>query len=192
MIQKLSGGQTSVGRGLHPPDRKPLTLFGSVVPADKAALSEKRREPRYPCNDAVAVRVMSIGPRHFPATVLDVSRSGLRLELATPIAKGSEIEVAARTQLVVFGEVRYCRRAGEVFHVGVLIRDVVQSHPRAVAHLHDDEEALYLAGKGLAMADVIRVKDHLTRCEQCRTRLREADAVLHPVRKHNFLGKSAF
>jgi hypothetical protein len=131
---------------------------------------------------------MSLGPRNFPATVLDVSRSGLRLEMSTPIAKGSEIEVTARSQIAVFGEVRYCRRAGDSFHVGVLIRDVVQSHARAVAHLDDDDVTLYLAGKGLTMAEVIRVKDHLANCQQCRTRLREADAMLHPIRKRKFLG----
>lgn len=152
--------------------------------------SEKRREPRYPCHDAVALRVMSLGPRHFPATVLDVSRSGLCLEISTPIAKGSEVEVTALSQIAVFGEVRYCRRAGDAFHVGVLIRDVVQSHRRTVEHLHDDEAMLYLAGKGLSMADLIRVRDHLTTCNQCRTRLREADAILHPIRKRNLLGTS--
>ena len=31
---------------------------------------------------------------------------------AFPSAKGSEIEVTARTQVVIFGMVRYCRRPG--------------------------------------------------------------------------------
>jgi hypothetical protein len=159
-----------------PPARRPL------VPMMALPL-EKRREPRYSCKDAVAVRILSIGPRHFPATVVDVSRSGLRLELAIPIAKGSEIEVTARSQLVVFGEVRYCRRAGDSFQAGVLIRDVIQSRPQAVKHLHDDELSLYLVGKGLTMPEVLRVGAHLETCEECRTRLSDAHSVLHPTRK---------
>jgi len=144
---------------------------------------EKRRERRYPCNDAVAVRVLSIGPQHFSATVLDVSRSGLRLELAFPIVKGSEVQVTARSQVVIFGMVRYCRPAGECFHAGVLIRDIVRPRDLDATHVHDDELSLYLVGKGLTMPEVIRVKDHLAICAECRTRLSDAYAVLHPTRK---------
>lgn len=171
MVHKLSEGPRLAGRGFHAPPAGSIVFSGDVT-LGAAPVAEKRREPRYPCNDAVAVRVMSLGPRHFPATVLDVSRSGLRLEIATPIAKGSEIEVAARSQIVVFGEVRYCRRAGDSFHVGVLIRDVVQSRARAVEHLHDYEIALYLAGNGLKMAEVIRVREHLANCGKCGARAR--------------------
>jgi hypothetical protein len=162
--------------------RRPLSASTSFVPM-LAPPSEKRREPRYPCKDAVAVRILSVAPRHFPATVLDVSRSGLRLEVAIPIAKGSEIEVTARSQIVIFGEVRYCRRAGDSFYAGVLIRDVIQPRLQAVKHLHDDDLSLYLVGKGLTMPEVIRVGGHLATCEECRTRLSDAYAVLHPTRK---------
>jgi hypothetical protein len=180
LIQKLRDGPTLVSPAPYVPENK---LSDNVTPIDKPPPSEKRREARYPCNDAVAVRILSVGPRHFPATVLDVSRSGLRLELAIPIAKGSEIEVTARSQIVIFGEVRYCRRAGDSFHAGVLIRDVIQSRLYTTKHLHDDELSLYLVGKGLTMPEVIRVKAHLATCEECHTRLSVAYAVLHPTRR---------
>ena len=180
MFQKLRDRPTPVSRDPYVPESK---LSVSGTPIGKAPPSEKRREPRYPCNDAVAVRVLSIGTRHYPATVLDVSRSGVRLELYIPIAKGSEVEITARSQAVIFGEIRYCRRAGDSFHAGVLIRDVIQSRPHAVKHLHDDELSLYLVGKGLTMPEVIRVKSHLATCEECHGRLSAAHAVLHPTKK---------
>lgn len=158
-----------------------------VAPVSRASSLEKRREPRYPCSDPVKVRVISpVGAPPFPGVVLDVSRSGLRIEVQKPISKGSEIEVTARGKVAIFGEIRYCRCAGEFYHAGVLIRDVVHSRPHVVEHLHDDDLSLYLVGKGLTMPEVLRVREHLTTCETCQLRLGEADAVLHPIRKRKF------
>jgi len=169
---------------------------GLVQPApEKSAAADsvtspvqKRREPRYPCNDPVKVRILSMGSPLFAATVLDVSRSGLRLELATPIAKGSEVEVTVRDYVVIFGEIRYCRRTSDSFQAGILIRDVLYSRPPAVNHLHDDELSLYLARKGLTLPELMRIRDHLAKCETCQIRLGEADAILHQIRKRKFLG----
>jgi PilZ domain len=173
MIHKLKDAPT--------PTRTRLRF--AAVAKDGGSL-EQRREPRYPCNDPVEVRILS-GSRGpiLPATALDVSRSGLRLALRTPIPKGSEIEAIVKRQVTILGEVCYCRRVGDDFHAGVLIRDVVYPGTQAVEHLHDDQLSLYLVGKGLTMAEVIHVKDHLAKCADCRTRLSNADAVLHPIRR---------
>jgi PilZ domain-containing protein len=142
----------------------------------------------FPCHDPVEIRVISEGVSRFPGTVLDVSRSGLRLELATSLTKGSEVEVSVRGHVLIFGEVRYCHRTGDSVHAGILIREVLYSRPPAVDHVHDDELSLYLVRKGLTLPDLIRVRDHLAKCETCQIRLGEADAILRPIRKRKFLG----
>ena len=186
LFNKLRDEPSLVRTEENASERSPAT--DSVAAISKAPSVEKRREPRYPCNDPVKVRVLSTrGPR-FAATVLDVSRSGLRLELATPIAKGSEVEVTVRGNVIIFGEIRYCRRTSDIFHAGILIRDVLYSRPPAVDHLHDDELSLYLVRMGLTLPELIRIRDHLAKCERCQIRLGEADAILHPIRKRKFLG----
>ena len=187
MVNKLRDGPILIHPGPGSAERS-LKPTANVTPIPNVPPVERRREPRYPCNDPVEVRIISPGGPCFPATVLDVSRSGLRLELGARIAKGSEMEVTVRGHVVIFGEIRYCRRTGDSFHAGILIRDVLYSRPPAVNHLHDDELSLYLVRKGLTLPDLIRVRDHLTKCETCQIRLGEADAILRPIRKRRFLG----
>ena len=104
---------------------------------------EKRKEARYPTRDAALVR--ELPPAHsreeLPATVIDVSKSGLRLELGKQLWKGSRIEIAiVPRKLVIFGEVRYCRRSGAIFQVGVLIEGLVFPKPDDGKHLHEERE----------------------------------------------------
>src|SRR5579871_2671472 len=131
---------------------------------------ERRREVRYPTHDAALVR--ELPPCHgglpMPGTVIDISKSGLRLELGSELWKDVRIEVTiSPRKLVIFGQVRYCRRAGAVFYVGVLIEGVV--HPKADdgQHLHDDLITLYLVGKGLTVPELLRAKEHILVCDVC-------------------------
>lgn len=142
---------------------------------------EKRREARFPTNDPAEVQIPAIDVSRRPATVLNVSRSGMRLELHRPVSRGVEIKITL-TGLVLFGEVRYCRRTGDVYHAGVLIRNMVYAQ-RPDQHVNDDDLGMYVVGKGLAASELIRLRDHLIRCESCRNRLKEMDAMLNPKRK---------
>lgn len=171
MNHKLKDAPTATGASLN--------IVGSAG-NDKPL--DKRREPRYPCNDPVDVRILSEShTATLPATALDVSRSGLRLGLGTPIAKGSKIEVSVKQQAMVVGEVCYCRRVNGGFHAGVQILDVVYPLLQAVVHLHDDLLSSYLVGKGLTTAEVFHVTNHLAKCRECRIRLTEVDAILNPI-----------
>jgi len=137
--------------------------------------AERRRETRYQVHEPAEVRVIAGAAGLLPATVLDISRSGLRLEVAVQLPKGAAIEIVLPKEVIVFGKVRYCRRAGEAFHAGVLIDDVFYAgHADGDDHLHDDELSLYLARKGLTGAEVLGVRDHLQRCELCAARYRDA------------------
>ncbi len=87
---------------------------------------EKRREPRYRTHDPAYVEVVSKTALRALATVVDVSRSGLRLELQVPLPVHAHVEITIRPRgLVLFGEVRHCRAARGRYHAGVLIRGVV-------------------------------------------------------------------
>jgi hypothetical protein len=89
---------------------------------------ERRREVRYPTNDPVQVRIRP-GEQLLPGTILDISKSGLRIELSTPVARDSRVEIILPTQAVVFGTVRYCRRVADAYHAGVVIDNIVYVKP---------------------------------------------------------------
>jgi len=171
------------------PDPASKTLLATrpsekTLAAQGTQLLERRSEARYPTCDVVEVQILEKGNLcRVAATIVDVSRSGLRIEVRSPIAKGSQVEIILARALVIFGEVRYCRRGGEAVYAGILIQQVVPARPLADEHIHDEVLSLYLVGKGLTVPEVIGLKEHLILCEACKIRLAEADAILNPVRK---------
>ena len=144
-------------------------------------VQEKRRERRYPTNDPAEVRAFPFNADATPANIVDVSRSGMKLELVAPLVRDARIEILMPfTKLTVLGEVRYCRKIGAVYHAGILIHDIVVPKPD-VKHLHDDDLSLYVAGKGLSAAEVLRVEAHLSCCAACKQRLVEITRTLYPL-----------
>jgi predicted anti-sigma-YlaC factor YlaD len=91
---------------------------------------ERRCEVRLPTNDAASVRSLrpETGPRH-EARILDVSKSGMRIELSVQVDPGVEIQVQLK-DAIAFAEVRYCRPVGDKFHAGVKVIEVVTFKPR--------------------------------------------------------------
>jgi hypothetical protein len=161
----------------------------TATAANRGALFlEKRREARYPTNDPAEVDVVNGGIGRSTATVLDVSKSGLRLKLESSINKGAEVKVTLQRNVVIFGQIRYCRPLDGSFDAGVLIQDMSQNSGQPSPHIEDDLLSLYIIGKGLTVPEVIKLKEHLVNCESCRIRLGEKDAVLNPVRKRKILG----
>ena len=126
-----------------------------------------------------------MGP--FAATVLDVSKSGLRLKLDSSVNKGAEVKITLQSNIVIFGQIRYCRPLDGSFDAGVLIQDMSHNSEQSSPHIEDDLLSLYIIGKGLTVPEVIKLKEHLVNCESCRIRLGEKDAVLNPVRKRIIL-----
>lgn len=116
------------------------------------------------------VRIVSQGVRNcsgYVATVLNVSKSGVQLELATPLPPQATIEILASDGVAIFGEVRYCRAAGPLYHAGVYIHDTLFM-PRP-EHIHEDSLLLYAKGCGLSVHEFLRIEAHLEHCEQCRS-----------------------
>jgi PilZ domain len=144
---------------------------------------EKRKERRYPTNDAADVKLLPDDGKHLPGTIIDISKSGLRLELSTGLTKGRRIEIITfPAGLIIFGEVKYCRRVGAVFHAGVQIEGVVSKRDDGEAHILDEEIELYVVGKGLTAPELLRVREHLSKCDVCCRRVLATAAMLQPRR----------
>ena len=151
-------------------------------PPAHAPSQERRREARYPAQEPAELELL-YGPREpIYGTILDVSRSGLRIELPRRIHRGEEVKVKLQ-QNVIFGEVRYCRAVSGVFQAGIRIEELVRPASDPKQHLSEDTLSLYAIGKGLSAAEVIEVREHLLRCESCRARLAAKEAALSPSRK---------
>jgi PilZ domain len=154
---------------------------GSPAAADNRD-ADRRREARYPAQEPAEFEVMFTGAEPLFGTVLDVSRSGLRIALPRPITRGEQVKIKLN-QNVIFGEVRYCRPVTSLFHIGIRIHDLVRPEGRQDEHLADDALSLYAVGKGLSVSEVIEVRQHLSRCEACRVRVAEREPLLNPSLK---------
>jgi Putative zinc-finger/PilZ domain len=141
---------------------------------------EKRQETRYPTNDSVKVCLPPSQLKHA-AKILNVSRHGLQLELNCSLPNRGRVEILTTASVAIIGEIRYCNPTSAVFHVGVLIHDVVFAKPPGSQHINDDQASLYLAGRGLSAVEVLRVKEHLEGCATCSSAL--AAATLQLIRR---------
>ena len=95
---------------------------------DTAASVERRSQPRIPTAGVCDVVVISpLTSEKLPGMVVDVSRSGLQLELGQLIESGSIIQVHLRT-LSIFGQVASCRQNGSSrFRVGIVTGNIIES-----------------------------------------------------------------
>ena len=159
----------------------------AAAAARGALFLEKRREARYPTNDPAEVEVVKGGAGRSSATVLDVSRSGLCLKLEFSINRGAEVKITLQRNVIIHGQIRFCRPFDDGFEAGVLIQDMSENSGHPSPHIEDDLLSLYVIGKGLTVPEVIKLKEHLVNCESCRIRLGEKDAILNPVRKRKIL-----
>jgi len=158
------------------PKAQPLSVKTSVADA------ERRREPRYPCNDPVEIRIVPGDGSRVAGTLKDISRSGLRIEIGVPVLKSAEIEIFLSTQLSVTGRVRHCRRVGAKYQAGILIEEAIDSS-KPSEHLSGEQLSGYLAGQGLTLTQVIRVRDHLAVCSTCRVRMVDTYSVKSKARR---------
>jgi hypothetical protein len=88
-------------------------------------VSDMRDSRRIPTDDPAILQVLNpVSPEHWEVRIRDVSKSGMCVRTAKPIDKGAQVKVQ-RGILVAFGEVRYCVAVGDVFHIGILVREVL-------------------------------------------------------------------
>lgn len=151
------------------------------VPNEASPCIERRRGVRYPTNDAAEVEIFPQAVAREDALILDVSRSGVRVHLKTKAPSGAYLKIRLlKTNLLIFGEVRYCRPVADGFDAGVRIEHVFGVGQELGKHLHDRDFLLYASGKGLTAEEVIVLRDHLVGCEACRIRCAKIEAALEP------------
>ena len=153
----------------------------SLTKSSGATKGERRRETRYPCQDPAEIRCLHGDGSSFSGTVLDISKSGLRVAIAVHLTEGAQVEVILPKQVVIFGEVRHCSRAGEISHAGILIEEVFYSRDLTSEHLHHDQLSLYLAGRGLTAREILAVGQHVRMCRECNGRLESAKSLSETV-----------
>jgi len=141
-------------------------------PSPPSPAIDRRREPRHVTNDPVQIRRLETGGGPpVCGNVLDVSLSGLRIELATPIEQGVQVEIVLPDGAIICGTTRYCGCTSHLYQVGVAIEVVDYAQPLIADHIQDTQLNLCVVGKGLTVLEAIYVKTHLLTCKSCRHRL---------------------
>jgi PilZ domain len=158
-----------------------MAALAHFIPASEKD-ADRRSEIRYPAQDPAELEILPGPSEPIFGTILDVSRSGLRVALSKRIDRGEQVKVKLHNN-DIFGEVRYCRAVSGAFHVGIRIKDLVRPSECQNQHIADDPLSLYAVGKGLSIPEVIEIREHLSRCKACRVRLAEKDAQLNPSRR---------
>ncbi len=79
---------------------------------------QKRRHDRYTVETPGLLRLQETRGGIYAITVLDVSKSGLRINCPSAVLSDSRVEVKVHGSTIV-GTVRYARSVGYEFHVGI-------------------------------------------------------------------------
>lgn len=83
--------------------------------------SESRRERRLAVNTAVTVKLLGmLGEPTVTGRVLDMSGSGVRVMLPTPMPCGGKVRIEG-DGLVMFGEVVRCAPNGDAYSLGIAL-----------------------------------------------------------------------
>src|ERR1700730_10105033 len=87
--------------------------------AESASFTERRREPRFAATGKAQISFAGAnGPETMMTRVMDISKSGLRLNALTEIKPGTLIEIEFET-LNAVGVVRHCRKYGPEYSIGI-------------------------------------------------------------------------
>jgi hypothetical protein len=98
--------------------------FSRALAQLQREVADMRDGRRIPTDDPAALDVLSAtAPDHREVRIRDVSKGGMCIRTAKPIDNGAQVKVQRGT-MVSYGEVRYCVPVGEMFHAGILIREL--------------------------------------------------------------------
>jgi hypothetical protein len=93
-----------------------------ATPADTET-QLNRREPRLPCNPTGVHAVLEGSDRHFTGQIVEVSRTGIQLQIDEAVPVGSVMTVEFGGT-VLTGAVRHCQLREGRFTVGIETSDV--------------------------------------------------------------------
>jgi len=102
-------------------------MLDAKTPTAERDVPARRGEPRFPSFGQAELTVLHPPrPEQFMARIVDVSRSGLQVEIAEPIESGSSIELRL-PNIRVIGEVGSCRpHDSGNYRLGIVTERVTQ------------------------------------------------------------------
>ena len=143
---------------------------------------ERRAEPRVVCKNVPAeLTIVRVGGSvtTIPATVVGVSKSGLKVLADTRMNPGQPVRIKMGN-LIIFGEVRHSHAEGAVFENGVKISDIVGE--RGLCDRITQEQIECLALGRLSATEQMYAQYHLQYCETCAAQLRATKMFFEKVR----------
>jgi hypothetical protein len=103
-----------------------LTRLNEQLRTLEATHSERRKERRFQTDGPATMRLLyPDSSESWGVRILEVSRKGMKLKGAQPVAVGTITQIRVKDNIVT-AEVRYCVAAEGGFVLGVLIQDVFQ------------------------------------------------------------------
>ena len=125
-------------------------------------------EPKERChqtNDVVRVVVLPSKQR-VTGKIVNISKAAAQLELPIQPPIGANLEIVT-IGIAIFGEIRSCQPVGSYFCTELEIEHTVFL-PRN-EHIDNDSLSRYALGRGLKAHQVLRINEHLERCNECRS-----------------------
>ncbi len=93
--------------------------FNVMMRVSIVADEKGRRHRRFEMDMAGLLRISGIAGGIYMITVLDVSKSGLRIQCSRALDHGTRVEIQCH-DFSIFGEIRYSRgMAADEFHLGI-------------------------------------------------------------------------
>ena len=99
----------------------------------------QRREPRFTVEQEIRITIFGKPDIQLPARIRNLSPRGMGLEMQEPVAAGSALKFEVDDMLLL-GEVIYCRDDGGSFYVGVELEQVLYGLKELAATLQSFED----------------------------------------------------
>ena len=137
-----------------------------------------RKEPRFQTTGIADLKVVNpAAGLRLSAAIVDVSRSGLQIEVDKPLNSGNGVEILL-SEWVVMGEVCNCRPHGEGrYRAGILTIRIIES-PLSMRHLSDVDHLPYVLNDVLTEAQRHYYTRHLGLCPDCEQSVQRTRVVL--------------
>ena len=159
-----------------------MTISGIGIPyTPSQPFQDSRKEPRFQSAGIVDLKIVySATVVRLSATIVDVSKSGPRIEVDKPLHSGCAVELGLGDS-VVMGEVGNCAPHGHgLYRAGILTLRVLES-PLRLRHLLDVDHLPYVLNDALTEAQRYYYTQHLELCSDCERRVeRTRDALYTP------------
>jgi hypothetical protein len=98
--------------------------FSNALTQLQREMADMRDGRRIPTDDPATLEVLNYpSPDEREVRIRDVSKGGMCLRMSKPIDRGTQVKVK-RGAVISLGEVRYCIPVGDMFHAGILLREV--------------------------------------------------------------------